>query len=104
MAAEHLSHPWNPSAPEHCAVCDSAHVCTRRNFVDGLSWRRGGHAPARRRSALQPYFVPDVFRHIALARALLARGAAARADSISKLGCMVVARADFIGASLELAP
>src|SRR6267143_1453619 len=86
MAAEHLGHAWNPSAPQYCAVRDSAYVCTRRNFADRLSWRRSGHAPACWRSALQSYSVTDVFGHIALARTLLARGAATRADSPAELG------------------
>src|SRR2546426_605469 len=46
IAAEHLGHAWNPSARLHCAVRDSAYVCTRRNLADWLPWRRGGHAPA----------------------------------------------------------
>src|SRR5467141_2590172 len=85
MAAEHLGHPWNRSAALHCAVRDSAHVRARRNFADRLSWRRSVHALACGRSTLQPYFVPDVFGHIALAWALLARGAAARAYSFEEL-------------------
>src|SRR5712664_1996079 len=85
MADEYLRHAWNRSANLHCAVRDSTYVCTRRNFADRLSWRRSGHALAHWRSALQPCSVPDVFRRVALARAVLARGAAASADTSAEL-------------------
>jgi len=57
----------------------------RRHLADRLSWRRRGDSFARGRSAVQPCFVSDLFRHAALAWTVLAGGAVARTGSSAKL-------------------
>ncbi len=68
-------------------------IRSRRDPADWLSWWRHCHAPTRRRSTIQPCFVPNVFGRAALGWSLLARTPAPRPHpATNSEGALVVPR------------